>query len=205
MQSGHWTKVTTQLPVHTFSFTSGAKYYMSSCCSFLATDFGAGWLLSGENCERCPGRRLQTERGVHPQDQRTLQAGPKMCRPMCLYERQWGVLLHRQAGINRCLWGFKTFLDYMINIDTWMVFGWQSWLLLVYGWYLLNNCHNPPKQHVFLWGLPVVEDERFWNGLFSSCLILRQSPCPTLPDPAHLLCLPSSPPLASISIMPPIL
>ena len=55
---------------------------------------------------------------------------------------------------------------------------------------------NAPKT-CFLMKAFFIEVERFW---FSSCLILRQSPCPSLPDPAHLLRLPH-PPLASISII----
>ena len=97
------------LTIHTVSFTSGALYCISTCCSVLAADFGARWLLPDQNCERRPGRRLQTERGVHPQDQGGLQAGPNLFGRLCLYEGQPRVLLHWQTRTQRCLWGFKFF------------------------------------------------------------------------------------------------
>ena len=120
-----WCDSSITQPIHTFSFRSGVKCCISSCCSILAADFGAGWLLPDENCERCLWRRLQTERGVLPQDQGGLQAGPSLFGRLCLYEGQSRVLLHWQTGINRCLWGCNTFLAITIYERQW--YWWYWW------------------------------------------------------------------------------
>ena len=98
---------------------------------------------------------------------------------------------------------FSHFLE-SINNDTWMLFRWQTWsilmktdniwMLIVCRWsiyyYLLKICHNPFGQ---VFEVPPC----FFEGGFPSkwrwaLLILRQSPRPSLLVPAHFLCLPDS-------------
>ena len=83
---------------------------ISTCCSILAAHLGAWWLLPNQNCQWCPGRKLWTERGVHPEDKGSLKARSKMHGWLCLYEGQRRVLFCREARGNRCLWGLHTFL-----------------------------------------------------------------------------------------------
>ena len=127
-----------------------------------------------------------------------------------LYEGQSRVLLHWQTGTHRCLWGFKIFLAITIYERQWYLNGIRVTIMVIYWWtqtkirslrwwFMFTEelpWRNAPKT-CFLMKAFFIEVERFW---FSSCLILRQSPCPSLLDPAHLLRLPH-PPLASISII----
>ena len=127
-----------------------------------------------------------------------------------LYEGQSRVLLHWQTGTHRCLSGFKIFLSITIYERQWYLNGIRVTIMVIYWWtqtkirslrwwFMFTEelpWRNAPKT-CFLMKAFFIEVERFW---FSSCLILRQSPCPSLLDPAHLLRLPH-PPLASISII----
>ena len=64
---------------------------LSSCRSNLAThqspDPGSGGMLPAENCKGRPRRSLGTERGVHPEGRRGLEAGPELHGRVRLPER----------------------------------------------------------------------------------------------------------------------